>query len=352
MGDRPRVGCVGRFGHQWPKVGFAKPDKPTRTGASRRGRRQGIITELRIGCHAPLFPVDGSDGHTFLSQLTTMMTAVESRFDSVWFDDHLRPWADFVPPDTDNLECLTTISYLAPSYPEFYFGCSVLCQSFRNPSLVAKMAANLQFLTGGRFILGLGAGWMEPEYSAYGYPFPDAPVRISQLREAVQVVRALWSDVPATFEGRYYRVSEAICRPLPDPVPPILIGGGGERLTLRVVAEHADWWNFTGMPETYAHKLDVLREHCRAVGRDYDEIVKTYSAEFVAIAETEQAARRIAAESPYTDVYPIVGDPEQVAAALRPLVEHGVSHLILRFVDFPSPAGAELFADAVTPLLH
>lgn len=310
------------------------------------------MAELRIGWHPVLFPTEGTSGAEFMAQLDSMLSVIEDRFDSVWIDDHLLPWADFVAPETPALECLTTIAYLAGRHPAIDFGSFVLCQAYRNPALVAKMAANLQFLTGGRFILGMGAGWMEKEYHAYGYAFPAAKTRIAQLAEAVKVVRTAWSDGSDSFEGRFYSVSDIVCRPLLDPPPPILIGGGGEKLTLRVVAEQADWCNFGGTPESYGHKLDVLKTHCEDVGRDYNEIVKSYASEVVAVAETESEARRLAEAAPFSDVYPIVGNPEQVAALLRPIVDLGVEHLILRFVDFPSVAGAELFADVVAPLLR
>jgi alkanesulfonate monooxygenase SsuD/methylene tetrahydromethanopterin reductase-like flavin-dependent oxidoreductase (luciferase family) len=140
--------------------------------------------------------------------------------------------------------------------------------------------------------------------------------------------------------------------PKPDPIPPLLIGGGGEQLTLRVVAQYADWWNFPGGSlENYAHKLEVLREHCKAVGRNYDEIVKTWSAEAVALAPTEAEARRIAEASPYNN-NPILGTPEQVADQLQKFVDLGVEHLIVRLLDFPNPQGMRLFIKEVMPRLQ
>lgn len=308
---------------------------------------------VRFGWHMPPFPIDGSGGRDFLAQVLATLDRARGRFDSVWLDDHLLPWADFVPPETETLECLSTSAFLAARYPELHVGTSVLCQSFRNPGLVAKMAANLQFLTGGRFILGIGAGWMEREYRAYGYAYPEPAVRIAQLEEAVRVIRALWSEGPASFDGRHHRIEEAYAEPRPDPPPPIMIGGRGERLTLRVVARVADWWNLNGgTPETFRHKLDVLRRHCDAEGRDVDSIAKTWSAEVVAVAEEERRARAVAEASPYRDEGAVVGTPEQVAEQLRAFTDLGVEYLILRFVDFPDPAGMDLFAEAVMPELR
>jgi alkanesulfonate monooxygenase SsuD/methylene tetrahydromethanopterin reductase-like flavin-dependent oxidoreductase (luciferase family) len=239
-----------------------------------------------------------------------------------------------------------------PACPTLKFGASVLCQSYRNPGLLAKTAANLQLITGGRFLFGIGAGWMEEEYQAYNFDFPKPAVRIAQLEEAVQIVKKLWTESPASFEGKYYRIKNAYCEPRPDPVPPLLIGGGGEQLTLRVVAKYADWWNIPGGTyENYAHKLGVLRQHCAAVGRDYDEIVKTWSAEAIAVAETESEAQRIAAASPYAD-NTILGTPAQVAEQLQAFIDLGVEYFVVRLLDFPDTAGVEIFVNEVMPRLR
>jgi alkanesulfonate monooxygenase SsuD/methylene tetrahydromethanopterin reductase-like flavin-dependent oxidoreductase (luciferase family) len=262
------------------------------------------------------------------------------------------PWATWQPADTPYLECLTTIAYFAAAYPTLQFGASVLCQSYRNPGLLAKMAANLQLLTGGRLIFGLGAGWMESEYRAYNFDFPPPALRVAQLEEAILLVRQLWTASPASFAGKHYRVDDAYCEPRPSPIPPLLIGGGGEQLTLRVVAKYADWWNLSGGTlGDYARKLEILRQHCAAVGRDYDSILKTWSVDGIAVAETESEAQRIAAASPYTS-HPLAGTPAQVAAQLRPFLDLGVEYLIVRLLDFPATAGIELFFHEVLPRLR
>ncbi len=146
--------------------------------------------------------------------------------------DHLQTDAD------DLLESFTTISYLAALHPQFSFGHTVICQSFRNPALLAKMGATLQFLSGGRFILGLGAGWNEAEYRAYGYDFPPASVRVEQLEETIQIIKALWTQEKATFQGKHYQVLDASCEPRPDPLPPIIIGAFKPKM-LRLTATYA-----------------------------------------------------------------------------------------------------------------
>ena len=300
----------------------------------------------------PSFAADGSDSAAFVAQIHATLRHIEGKLDSVWVDDHLIPWADWQPKDTPALECMTTIAYFAAAYPQLKFGSSVLCQSFRNPGLMAKMAANLQLLTGGRFLFGIGAGWMEQEYRSYDYPYPAAAVRIKQMEEAIEIARRLWTQSPASFEGTYYRVENAFCEPRPDPVPPILIGGGGEQLTLRVVARYADWWNLPGgTAENYAHKLNVLRRHCAEVGRNYDEIRKTWSAEAIAVAPTEAEAQQIAAGTPFKNNL-IAGTPQQVAERLQAFVDLGVTYFIVRLLDYPATAGIDLFLGEVMPRLR
>jgi alkanesulfonate monooxygenase SsuD/methylene tetrahydromethanopterin reductase-like flavin-dependent oxidoreductase (luciferase family) len=306
---------------------------------------------LKYGWHMHSFPVDGSSGPAFIEQIHHTLQRIHPHVDSVWVDDHLMPWATWQPNDTPYLECLTTIAYFAAAYPTLKFGASVLCQSYRNPGLLAKMAANLHLITGGRFLFGIGAGWMEEEYRAYNFDFPPPPVRLAQLEEAIQVVKRLWTESPASFAGTYYRIDNAYCEPRPDSLPPLLIGGGGEQLTLRLVAKYADWWNFPGgTADNYAHKLNVLRQHCAAVGREYDEIVKTWSADAIAVAETAEEAQRIAAASPYNQ-HAIIGTPAQVAEQLQVFVDLGVEYLIVRVLDFPNTAGIELFVQEVMPRL-
>lgn len=311
------------------------------------------MPSLRFGWHAPSFPVDGSQRNEFTDQIINTLALIEERFDSVWVDDHFIPWAKYQPDDTDYLECMSTIAYLAGMFQNIHFGASVLCQSYRNPALLAKMCANLQLFTRGRFIFGIGAGWKADEYAAYNYEFPKASVRIAQMEETIEIARRMWTESPASYQGKYYRIDNAYCEPQPDPVPPILIGGGGEKLTLRVVAKHADMWNIPGSTlANYTHKLNVLRGHCQAVGRNYDDIVKTWSAEVVALGETEAEARRILDATPYTQDEPIVGTPEQVAEQFQAFIDAGVTYIIVRCVDFPNTAGIELFMNEVMPRLR
>lgn len=265
---------------------------------------------------------------------------VRGEFDTVWVEDHLQ-WGNSRPV----LEAMSTLSYLAGRHPGVRFGTIVLSQSYRNPALLAKMSAILQALTGGNFILGLGAGWKEDEYRAYGYPYPSPGERVDQLEEAVQVIRAMWSQSPATFEGKHYRIEGAENEPLPNPPIPLLIGGGGERKTMRIAARYADWWTAPIQSiEEYAHKQQVLAEHCRAIGRDPDEITHTFCAR-VSIAENPDDVYRGPGR------YIIGGTPDMVTRELEQVIALGVKHFQLSFFGFPQTDDIEMFIHRVLPRL-
>jgi alkanesulfonate monooxygenase SsuD/methylene tetrahydromethanopterin reductase-like flavin-dependent oxidoreductase (luciferase family) len=268
-------------------------------------------------------------------------------FDSLWFPDHMQYGQHPVA------EGWTMMAFALARYPDKLCGHEVLCNSFRSPALLAKMAATAQAISGGRFVLGVGAGWQAEEYRAYGWPFPSARTRIAQLAEAITLIRALWTEAPAQYQGGHYQLAGAYCEPRPEPPPPVMVGGEGERYLLRVVAEQADWWNYGFSDLTsYAHKQVVLREHCRAAGREYERIVQVVRVG-VLIAETEQELGRLRA-SP--EVRPleqgVSGTPEQVAEALRAIIAQGAHRLTVHFADAPRADGTLLFAEMVLPHLR
>jgi alkanesulfonate monooxygenase SsuD/methylene tetrahydromethanopterin reductase-like flavin-dependent oxidoreductase (luciferase family) len=261
---------------------------------------------------------------------------------TAWVVDH------FQFDDIPLMECFALLAHSAGRTPGVRFGTLVIGQSFRNPALLAKIAATLQFLTGGKFILGIGAGWKEDEYRSYGYPYPPVSERIAQLDDAVRIIRALWTESPATFTGKYYSVANAYCEPRPYPAPPLMIGGAGEQRTLRVVAQHADWWNADYYsPAEYGRKLGVLEEHCRAVGRDFSTIVPTY---FATVTLTRDP--NVAPKLPFShrgELYLVNGDPDAVIRQLEEFVALGVQHVQLSFTDFPNSEGLDLFLSEVLP---
>ena len=269
-------------------------------------------------------------------------------FDSLWFPDHVQFGANNVG------EGWSLLMFALARYPDKVCGHEVLCNNFRNPAHLAKMAATAQMLSGGRFVLGIGAGWHEEEYRAYGWPYPSAKIRIEQLAESIQLMRAMWRESPATFQGRHYAIENAYCEPRPNPMPPVMVGGAGEQRTLRVVAEHADWWNYsiTSMA-AWQHKQDVLKRHCDVVNRDYSEIKQIIRAGIL-IAESEAEVRKLEAQSLVRklDEGGIVGTPDQVLDALTQIVQSGAAQLNLHFADAPRPGGTLLFAERVLPALR
>jgi alkanesulfonate monooxygenase SsuD/methylene tetrahydromethanopterin reductase-like flavin-dependent oxidoreductase (luciferase family) len=275
-------------------------------------------------------------GHTISELLEYNRRCIEllpENFTTIWLEDHLQ-WEGAI----DNLECFSTLVYLAAAYPRFKVGTLVLGQAYRNPALVAKMAANVQILSGGRMILGLGAGWKEDEYHAYGYPFPATRVRMEQLEEAVQVIRALWTQQTATFEGHYYQIRNATCAPRPVPIIPLLIGGGGEQRTLSLVARYADWWNFNSVPAAeYARKLAVLKAHCERVGRDPSTIKLTYLST-LSVAEDPARVQRSSQK------HFIAGNADEVAREIEQFYALGVTHFMFRIPDL---ATLEYFSEHV-----
>jgi alkanesulfonate monooxygenase SsuD/methylene tetrahydromethanopterin reductase-like flavin-dependent oxidoreductase (luciferase family) len=309
-----------------------------------------MAPKIQFGWRVPDFPEGGAPSMTFRNQIFQYMDVIHGRLDSAWVGDHFFPWLEGVDQSQDTIEAWTTLAFLLSRYPNLDMGTIVLSNSYRPPAYLAKSAAVLQWLSGGRFILGIGAGWKENEYRAYGYDYPPAAERIHQLEEAVQIILAMWTEDCPSFEGKYYTIKDACCSPRPSPLPPILIGGGGRKLTLRLVARFADWWNHpNSSPEQYADLLSVLRGHCEDVDRDYDEIVKTWANDCLVVAGSRDEAERIQRESRFRDYGPIVGTPDDVAARIQQYVDLGVTHFIFRFADFPSTSGVEMFIQEVMP---
>jgi alkanesulfonate monooxygenase SsuD/methylene tetrahydromethanopterin reductase-like flavin-dependent oxidoreductase (luciferase family) len=260
-------------------------------------------------------------------------------FDTVWVEDHLG-WNEKA-----HLECFTNMAWLAGRHPGVRYGTMVCGQAFRNPALLAKMATNMYLLTEGRFILGIGAGNNGAEHRACGYDFPPAGKRLNQTEEAIQVIRALWTQSPATYHGRYYAVDQAYSSPLPDGPIPLMIGGGGEKRTLRLVAQYADWWCAdVGTVELFAQKARVLREHCAAVERNPSDIVHA-QVTWLSIAEESSRAER------WEHLHIVAGTTDEVTRELERFRDAGVEHFQIRFMDYPSTAGLERFVDRVLPRL-
>lgn len=308
------------------------------------------MNKVRFGIVLPDFPEDMSRGQDHTRNIFNYLGSLDNVFESVWLGDHftLGMYTDL---DTDVLECFTALTYLSAKFPNFIYGPLTLASSFRNPALLAKITSTLSVLSEGRFILGIGAGWNEEEYRQYGYEFPSGRTRIGQMEDAIQIIKLLWAQDDVTFKGKYYQVEKAYCNPKPEPVPPILVGGGGERFLLRAVAKYADWWNgWCYDVDTWAHKLDVLSKHCDDVGRDYDDILKSV-AWGVAIAESDEEAHNLVESSPFPSKWIISGSPESIASQMGELVDAGVEYFQLGFSHFPNIEATQLFTEEVIPNL-
>lgn len=287
-------------------------------------------------------------------------------FESAWVYDHFHT----VPKPTQEVtyEAWTLMAALAATTSTVRLGQMCTCNSYRPPSYLAKAAASIDAISNGRLEMGIGAGWYDHEYRGYGFEFPKPSVRIGQLGEAVEIMKRMWTEDEVSYDGTYYTLDGAICRPRPlqDPTIPVWVAGGGEKLTLRVAAEHADYTNF-GAGDTFTHKSEVLAGHCKDVGRDFDEI--TRSANFnVLIGETEKDIEDETAMlkdrlRPFVDPDDAIerwflgsealrGTPEQIVEKLTSLERLGLGYAILYFPNVAySSHSLDLFASEVMPAL-
>jgi len=311
------------------------------------------LRDFRFGLMIGDFPEDGSRGAEFASRTINYLKEVGEHYDSIWVPDHLTQVASARGPELkDVIEGMTTISYISAIFPKHKVGTAVVCNNFRNPALTAKMSATLDVLTGGRFILGIGAGWHKPDYEQYGYPFPSNKVRLKQLEEAVRVIKGMWREDGFSFQGKYYVVKDVSGCPKPRN-PRLMIGGGGEALTLGVVAKYADLWNLPEpTPESFRRKADLLNNHCIKYGRDVDEIGKSIWS-VVVLAESDAEASRLAATTDFQRGFSlIIGSPRTVVSRFNKYIDAGVESFITLFVPFPDTHASMLFAEEVMPELN
>jgi len=283
-------------------------------------------------------------GDTRLDRYRHVLEALPPEFTTVWVDDHLQFG------DRQVLEGWTLVTYLAALFPRFRFGHLVLAQSFRNPALLAKMAATLQHLTGGRYILGIGAGWNEEEYRAYGYDYPSGGTRVAQLAEAIEVIRAVWTQSPASYHGEHYRIDGLVCEPRPDPPPPIMVGTNGPK-ALRVTARLADWWNWDGSWElVYRRPYEILRRHCEEIGRPFEEITLTAGVSVCLPDDPSEFEPTFTHPFYPGQVFDEIGPtPDDAIREIRALIDVGVSHFQPMF---ESMATLQRFVDEVLPALR
>jgi F420-dependent oxidoreductase-like protein len=299
-----------------------------------------------------------------MDSLKNLITRAEKfGFDSFWVMDHFHQIPIIGKPEEPMLEGWTTISVLAGITSKIKLGTLVTGVIYRYPSVLAKIAATLDVLSKGRLFLGIGASYYEGESLAYGISsgssssFPSNQERLSRLEEAIQIIRKMWTEEPcASFNGKYYQIRNAYCNPKPiqKPSPPILVGGSGERKTLKIVAKYADACNLFGSIETIKRKLDVLKEHCKSIGRDYDSILKT-KLDLVVIDDNEEIAMKRAQQFykglPEQQIrdreFAIYGTREDVSRQIQLLEDIGIQYLIVHLEPFRELEALDMFANNI-----
>ena len=292
-------------------------------------------------------------------------------WESIWVYDHFHTVP--VPSDEATHEAWTLMAAFAASTTRVRLGQMCTCMSYRNPAYLAKVAATVDIVSGGRVEMGIGAGWYEHEWRAYGYGFPPIAERLGRLREGVEIMHQAWTTGSATLEGEHYRVDGAIVRPLPlqEGRIPLWIAGGGERKTLRIAAEYASYTNFSGAPDEFAAKSAVLEERCREAGTDFGRIVRSANYNCVVAPTEDEVEDRIRAlEAKVTPFLGAdraaafvreyrspgalaVGTPEQIVERLTRMREAGLGYAIVYFPEIATDReGAELFTREVLPALQ
>ena len=284
------------------------------------------------------------DGKTYKDIAETAKVAEDLGFASFWLFDHFMPF--LFSKKKYYLEAWTTLSALAAETSSIRLGTLVTCVSYRNPALLAKISSTIDVLSGGRLEFGIGAGWYSAEYEAYGFPFPKAGVRLAQLKEAITIIKGMWTHPQFTFEGRYYTVRESVCEPKPlqTPHPPILIGGSRLKM-LELMAKEADIANFDykvfGLRKT-ASTFDAL---CKKVGRDPTLLVKSYTG----ICLVTKGLLRIFLGTLHLDVV-VAGSPKHCVERIDRLVKMGFTYFILQFIGKDKIKGMKIFAKEVIPV--
>jgi len=308
--------------------------------------------------------IQGQDGLDWKRWREILARVDQLKFSSLFRSDHY-----FIGPQRDSLELFLSFVLAATETTSLRFGSLVTPVTFRRPVDVARMAAQIDSLSGGRFVLGLGIGWYKREHNAYGIPFPPIPERFDRLEEAVTVCRLMWGELPATFDGRYYSLKDVDCRPKPaSGRVPIIIGGTGEQRTLKIVAQYADEWCSECLSvEDYARKVAVLERHCESVSRDPASIRRSMviTGDFVpsgrkfvrGTAKQVLYASKIrqAPSTPFT-VQPrmggfVIGGRQQIIDELAKYARYGLQEAVFRCKNIGSDAEPEFLAAEIMPAI-
>lgn len=328
------------------------------------------MTPIRMGLQIPNFtyPGIGSD-RLFESVAAQAVAAERAGFDSLFLMDHFFQLPMLGRPDQEMLECYTTLAAIAARTSKIRLGAMVGGVTYRNPAYLAKVVTTLDIVSGGRAIWSIGAAWFELEHMAYGYDFGTFSERFERLEEALQIVKSMFVNHSTSFNGKWYQVTDAYNEPKPvqSGGPPVLIGGSGERKTLRMVAQYADACNIFGTPAEVSHKMRVLDEHCVRLGRDPKSICRTrLGTLIVGRTQADAFARRdalLAERGLQWDQLPaemqatlnntfILGGPDEVRAQVQALLDAGLDGLVFNMPGSADPADVELAGEILTPVLR
>jgi F420-dependent oxidoreductase-like protein len=312
---------------------------------------------MKFGLQHPNFSFDyrNQDTYQIVDSLKTLISKAEKAdFDSFWVMDHFHQIRFVGNPEEPMLESWTTISALAGMTTRIKLGTLVSGIVYRHPSILAKIGATLDVLSKGRLFMGIGAAWNQEESFAYGIPFPSTMERLLRLEEVIQILRKMWTQSTTTFNGRYYQIKDAYCNPHPlqKPHPPIMVGGGGERNTLKIVAKYADACNLFGSIETIRRKLNILNEHCKSVRRDYDSILKTKLGIILIDNDQEALIKKVnemfrGMPKEQIREFVIYGTEEDVLREIISLEDAGIQYFIVDLDPSRELEQLELFANKI-----
>jgi F420-dependent oxidoreductase-like protein len=310
-----------------------------------------VLVKPKFGVFLPFYSFQNKNTDPYYNQLKQIALECEQLgYDSIWLDDHL------MYDNSQILECWTALSALAASTQRIRLGSMVMCNAHRNPALTAKAAATIDVISEGRLEFGIGTGANQFEHEAYGFDFLKPGDRTEQLDEALEIITRLWTQDKTSYSGKHYSIKDAVCEPKPKqkPHPPIIVGGAGEKYTLKTTAKYADRFDFGYLSsiEKYKHKLKVLENHCKDVGRAFSEIERSCwpSGQIIITKNKEALAEKITEFKPTSCSlegfmkYTLAGTIDDCVKALRVYNDLGVTYFMLYFGDLPSTDSLDLFS--------
>ena len=295
------------------------------------------------------------DANPFDMVVAAARVAEEVGFDSLWYPDHFMFEEEDGDPEVEVLECFTMLAGIAARTERIRFGEYVAGAPYRNPGLMAKMYTTLDIIGHGRSIIGIGAAWHREEFQAYGWPFLPPRERIERLEDYIQIITRMLTEPRASYEGTHLSIEDTINypRPVQQPRPPIMIGGGGERYTLRLVARYADMYNtWGGDPARVRHKFEVLRQHCQEIGRPYDEITRSNHVTMLIARDERELETKKQRYTWFRSEPPLIGTPEAIINGIKEYAAAGSQYLIFDLVDWHDPESTYLFAEKVMPAVR